>query len=285
MSLGPEVTLDVQPEFGEAEYWMAGRMRQCIASATKAIEQFRFHEAAETLYHLVWDDFCSTYIELAKVALKNGTSAQKAAILHFLDILLRTLHPFVPYVTEEIHEAVLVDRLAEGEPRLLAERGWPMGHPILDMKGGDSGLIPKFQEALSSILRLKAENSVDPAKRVQALCSLRELAPFADALKSLAKLESVAFQDGDLSSRTRAIAIIEGGMVALELAGVKNTAAEKAKLEKERDRLSREIQSLKERLGNSDFLEKAAPKAIEAQKSLAAEKEARLAAVLGVLGE
>jgi valyl-tRNA synthetase len=285
MSLGPEVTLSIQPEFGEAEYWMISRLQQCITSATKAIEQFRFHEAAETLYHLVWDDFCSTYIELAKVALQNGTSAQKAAILNFLDILLCALHPFVPFVTEEIHEAALLGRLPEGTPPLLAARSWPIDHPILKLEGGNSDLIPKFQKALSNILRLKAENSVDPAKRVPALCNLLELAPFADAFKSMAKLASITFQNGDLSAPTRAIAITERGMVALELAGIKDTAAEKAKLEKERDKLSREVQSLKVRLCNPDFLAKAEPKAIESQKRLAAEKEARLAAVLGVLGE
>jgi valyl-tRNA synthetase len=283
MNLTPDVTLDVEPAFGEAEYWIIRRIRECIGNVTRAIDAFRFHEAAETLYHLVWDDFCSTYIELAKINLQNGTTAQKAAILHFLDILLRSLHPFIPFVTEEIHEAVIQERLPEGEPALLAERSWPLNDPILSFDGGDPGLIPKFQEALSNILRLKAENSIDPAKRVPALCNLTELAAFAEAFKSLAKLESVAFQDGDLSSPTRAIAVIEGGLVALELAGVKDPAAERAKLEKERDKLTTELQALKARLANPDFLAKAAPKAIESQRQLAGEKEARLKVVLGVL--
>jgi valyl-tRNA synthetase len=284
MNLTEDVRLNLQPEFGEAEYWLAGRMRQTISDASRAIEHFRFHEAAETLYHLVWDDFCSTYIELAKINLQNGTPAQKAAILHFLDILLRSLHPFVPFVTEEIHEAVIMERLPAGEPSLLAERCWPLDDKLLKTEGGNSGLIPKFQESLSAILRLKAENSVDPAKRVPALCSLPELAQFAEAFKSLAKLESIEFLDGNLSSPTRAVAVIEGGLVALELAGVKDPAAEKAKLEKERDKLTQELQALRARLSNSDFLSKAAPKAVESQRQLAAEKEARLKAVLEILG-
>ncbi|MDR2697694.1 MAG: hypothetical protein LBB40_04375, partial [Holophagales bacterium] len=145
------------------------------------------------------------------------------------------------------------------------------------------GLIPKFQEALSNILRLKAENSIDPAKRVPALCNLPELAPFTNAFKSLAKLESITFQNGDLTSPTRAVAVIEDGLVALELAGIKDPAAERAKLEKERDKLTNELNSLRARLSNPEFLTKAATKAIEAQKQLAAEKEARLKAVLELL--
>jgi valyl-tRNA synthetase len=283
MNLTPDVKLDVKPEFGEAEYWMIGRTRECLADVTRAIETFRFHEAAETLYHLVWDDFCSTYIELAKLSLQNGAPPQKAAILRFLDILLRALHPFVPFVTEEIHEAVIQERLTEGEPILLAERSWPLDDPILKVTGGKHGLIPKFQEALSNILRLKAENSIDPAKRVPALCNLPELASFADAFKSLARLESVIFQNGDLASPTRAVAVIEGGLVALELAGLKDPAAERAKLEKERDKLTTELNSLRARLNNTEFLTKAAPKAIEVQQRLADEKEARLKAVIELL--
>ncbi|MCL1907868.1 MAG: valine--tRNA ligase [Holophagaceae bacterium] len=284
MNLTPETTLDIQPEFGEAEYWMARRFKECLTEVSRAIEQFRFHEAAETLYHLVWDDFCSTYIELAKVNLQNGTVSQKATILHFLDILLRSLHPFVPYVTEEIHEAVILERLPKGEPALLAERAWPLESPILKIEGGNSGLIPKFQESLSNILRLKSENSIDTARRVPALCNVQELEQFADAFKSLARLESISFQNGDLSSPTRSVAIVEGGLVALELANVKDPAAEKAKLEKERDKLTQELNSLRARLNNPDFLAKAAPKAIESQQQLAAEKETRLKTVLSLLG-
>ncbi|MCL1894352.1 MAG: valine--tRNA ligase [Holophagaceae bacterium] len=284
MNLTPETTLAIEPEFGEAEYWMARRIKLCLTEATRAIEHFRFHEAAETLYHLVWDDFCSTYIELAKVNLQNGTTRQKVAILHFLDILLRSLHPFIPFVTEEIHEAVILERLADGEPALLAERAWPLAEPIIQTEGGNSSLIPKFQEVLSNILRLKADNSIDPAMRVPALCNLPELEPFSEAIKSLAKLESVTFQNGDISSPSRALAVVEGGLVALELKDKKDPAVEKAKLEKERDKLIQELNSLNARLNNPDFLTKAAPKAIESQRQLSTEKEARLKTIQAILG-
>ena len=284
MNLPQDITFETCPEFGETEYWMLGRIRSCLADVTRAIEQFRFHEAAETMYHLVWDDFCSTYIELAKVNLQNGTPAQKSPILRFLDILLRALHPFVPFVTEEIHEAVIQGRLPKNEATLLAERRWPLEDPFLENAGGDEFLIPRFQEALSAILRLKAENSVDPAKRLPALSNAQELAPFAEAFKSLAKLESIAFRGGDLTSPTRAVAVVEGGLVALELAGMKDPVAEKAKLEKERDKLTQELQTLMSRLENPDFMAKAAPTAIETQQRLATEKKARLKVVVEALG-
>ncbi|MBK8794377.1 MAG: valine--tRNA ligase [Holophaga sp.] len=284
MNLTDDVTLAITPELGEAEYWMARRLREDLARVTEAIETFRFHEAAEILYHLVWDDFCATYIELAKVTLQNGTQAQKAAILHFLDILLRALHPFVPFLTEEIHEAVMLGRLTDGEPDLLAARSWPTEAAILTKDGGTPELVPLLQEVLSNLRRLKKDNGIDEAKRVPAFCTAKMLEPFADALKALAKLESLTFTEGDLSGPTRAVAVVTGGTAALELAGVKDPAAEKAKLEKERDKLTKELEGLRSRLSNESFLAKAPAEAVETQRAQAAEKEARLAQVTALLG-
>ncbi|HQL47149.1 MAG TPA: valine--tRNA ligase, partial [Holophaga sp.] len=284
MSLTDEVTLALEPELGEAEFWMARRLKEDLTRVTEAIEAFRFHEAAEVLYHLVWDDFCATYIELAKVQLQTGTPRQKAAILHFLDILLRSLHPFVPFLTEEIHEAVMAGRLAQGEPELLAARSWPLDHPMLKAEGGDTTLVPLLQEALSTFRRLKKDNGVDEGKRVPAFCSLSALSVFAETLKSLAKLESLTFTEADLAGPTRAVAVVASGAVALELAGLKDPAAERAKLEKERDKLHKELEGLRSRLSNESFLAKAPAEAVETQRQQAAEKEARLAKVLELLG-
>ncbi|MFN8010543.1 MAG: valine--tRNA ligase [Holophagaceae bacterium] len=284
MNLGDDVTLALEPAFGEAEHWMKGRIAETLKAVTEALEHFRFHEAADLLYHLVWDDFCATYIELAKVNLTSGTPAQKAAILHFLDLILRALHPLVPFVTEEIHEAVVADRLKPGEPRMLAQRAWPLGDPLLARPGGDPTLIPRFQEVLSAFLRLKAENGVDPAKRVPAVCSVQELAPFAEAFKAIARLESLDFPAGDLASPTRAVAVVAGGTAALELAGLKDPAAEKAKLEKEKEKLEKELAALRGRLDNARYLEKAPAEEVEKARALAAEKQARLEQVGALLG-
>ncbi len=284
MSLTPDVTLDLEPTFGEGEFWMARRLKETLARVTEAIEAFRFHEAAELLYHLVWDDFCATYIELAKSSLQSGSPAQKAAILHFLDILLRALHPFVPFLTEEIHEAVMQGRLPAGEPELLAARSWPLQHPLLAREGGNPALVPQLQEALSAFRRLKKDNGVDEGKRVPAFCALPGLAIFEEALKSLAKLETIAFTDAELAGPTRAVAVVGSGAVALELAGLKDPAAERAKLEKERDKLVKELEGLRARLSNESFLAKAPADAVETQRRQAAEKEARLAKVQELLG-
>jgi valyl-tRNA synthetase len=284
MNLDESVTLETVPEFGEAEFWLIKRLRDSLSAVTKALEEFRFHEASDLLYHLVWDDFCATYIELAKVQLVSGTAGQKAAILHFLDILLRALHPFVPFLTEEIHEAVIAQRLPSSEPALLALRSWPMDERILQTQGGDTTIIPRFQEVLSAFLRLKAEQGVDPAKRVPAFCSITELEPFTEALKSIARLESVTFTKDDLATPSRTVAVVAGGAVALELAGLKDPVAEKAKLEKELARLEKELEPLRARLADDSFVTKAPEAAVAKLRGQAEEREQRLQQVKALLG-
>jgi valyl-tRNA synthetase len=284
MNLDESVTLATEPEFGEAEFWLIREMRESLSAVTKALEEFRFHEASDLLYHLVWDDFCATYIELAKVQLLSGTPGQKAAILHFLDILLRALHPFVPFLTEEIHEAVIAERLPTSEPALLALRSWPADEKILQIQGGDATIIPRFQEILSAFLRLKAEQGVDPAKRVPAFCTVLELEPFTEVLKSIARLDSVTFTQADLATPTRAVAVVAGGAVALELAGMKDPVAEKAKLEKELAKLEKELEPLRARLADDSFVTKAPEAAVAKLRGQAEEKEQRLVQIQALLG-
>ena len=155
---------------------------------------------------------------------------------------------------------------------------------LLALQGGDSTIIPRFQEVLSALLRLKAEQGVDPAKRVPAFCSITELEPFTEALKSIARLESVTFTKDDLASPSRTVAVVAGGAVALELAGLKDPVAEKAKLEKERAKLEKELEPLRASLADDSFVTKAPEAAVAKLRGQAEEREQRLTHIMALLG-
>jgi valyl-tRNA synthetase len=159
-----------------------------------------------------------------------------------------------------------------------------MDEQILQTTGGDSTIIPRFQEVLSAFLRLKADQGVDPAKRVPAFCSITELEPFTEALKSIARLESVTFTKDELATPTRTVAVVAGGAVALELADLKDPVAEKAKLEKERAKLEKELEPLRARLADDSFVTKAPEAAVAKLRNQAVEREQRLLQVLALLG-
>ena len=117
-----------------------------------------------------------------------------------------------------------------------------------------------------------------------AFCSITDLEPFAEALKSIARLESVTFTKGDLAASTRAVSVVAGGAVALELAGLKDPVAEKAKLEKELAKLEKELEPLRARLGDESFVTKAPEAAVAKLRGQAEEREQRLAQVRALLG-
>jgi valyl-tRNA synthetase len=177
----------------------------------------------------------------------------------------------------------MTGRLKAGEPVFLAARSWPLDDPLLAVTGGDPGLVPHFQEVLTAFNRLKAEHGVDPGKKIDGFCTVLALAPFAEGFKGIARLSSVTFLDGDLGTPTRAVTVVKGGAVALELAGLKDPAAEKAKLEKERDKLIQEIASLDLRLSDASFTTKAPEAAVAKMRGHAEEKRARLEQLKGLL--
>ena len=259
MSLGEDVTLDLEPELGEAEHWMIGRLRKGPGGDHPShrgvpVPRGRGHplppHVGRLLRHLHragQGDPPAGHPRGAEGPPSSTSWTSSSG----------PLHPIVPYLTEEIHEAVMAGRLPAGEPELLAARSWPGDHPLLKVQGGDPGLVPHFQEVLSALLRLKAENGVDPGKKVAAFCTVLRLEPFTEAFKSIARLESITFQASDPGSPTRALAVVTGGVAALELAGLKDPLAERAKLEKERDKLVLELASAEARLADESFVTKA----------------------------
>ncbi len=274
LNVDPGITLDSPIILGEADHWMASRLHEVSSKVSEALAHYRFHDAADQLYHLIYDDFCGTYIELVKVQLLQGSSEQKAVILNYLDIILRLLHPMVPFLTEEIHAWVIKGRLASSEPNLLGQRSWPSEHLLLK-KSHPSSRIPEFQEVLSAILRLKAEQGIDPGKRIKAYATLVLVKDFEEPLKSLGKLESITFENQIEFSSKLSIAIVGRGKIAIELDQAP-TQKDPALLTKEHDKLSEEINVLSKRLANKNFVSKAPAEALAKVQQDLKDKESRL---------
>ena len=274
MNVDPSIILSSPLVLGEADHWMASRLQEVSIKVSEALAHYRFHDAADQLYHLIYDDFCGTYIELVKVQLLQGSSGQKAVILNYLDIILRLLHPMVPFLTEEIHACVIKDRLASEEPKLLAQRSWPSEHPLLQGVHPTSR-VPDFQEILSTLLRLKAEHGIDPGKRVKAYATVALVKDFEEPIKSLGKLESITFQNQIEPSNECAIAVVGHGKVAIEI-GQASFSKNPALLIKEHDKLGKEIEALSGRLANENFVAKAPAEALAKAQQDLKDKESRL---------
>jgi valyl-tRNA synthetase len=271
-----------------ADRWILSRVNRTALSVNRAIDEYRFHEAAGDLYHFFWDEFCSWYIELAKPLLASTevddrVLAARARIVYVLEQSLRLLAPFMPYVTEEIwqrlpggREAVpsigLADYPSGDESRVDAEAEATMGW-LLD-------LITKIRNVRSEMNLGSKPIALYVATDDADACRL--LGEFETEIKRLARVErlEVGLEIPEIGVAARDVVI--GAELAVPLAGLIDVEAERARLEKELEKAAKEVEPMKKRLGNADFVGRAAPEVVEQTRERVAELEAR-AARLGVL--
>jgi valyl-tRNA synthetase len=260
--------------------WIIGEVVETVAALDQAMADLRFDAAANTVYHFVWDQFCDWYIELIKGSFDDETRAVAGWVL---DQILVMLHPFMPFVTEELWHA-LGARSAE---LIVAE--WPAPQASVDpaAKAEVEWLI-----ALVSNLRgAKNELGIAPGARLAAYLPEPSAATRAvieanpAAIERLARLSAIHFAPAPAGAAMQIGAGDASLIVPLE--GVIDIAAEKARLEKALAASQKEAKSLEGRLSNPAFAEKAKPEAVEKARADHAHHSAealRLAAALERLG-
>ncbi len=235
--------------------------------------ELRYDESANIIYHFVWDSFCDWYLELIKPVSSGDEKGQidaetKAVAGWVLDQILVMLHPFMPFVTEELWNAM-------GErpyPLILAK--WPMPDArTLDPEAGPE--IDWLIRLVSGIRAARAELNVPPGAKL-ALCvrdaselTSRRLNRNGAALRRLARIESV----GDVAPEGGAAQIVvDEATFLLPLEGVIDIAAERSRLAKAAEAAEKERDSLAARLANPSFVERAKPEAVEKARADHAEK-------------
>ncbi|MFM2301275.1 MAG: hypothetical protein RLZZ84_1011, partial [Pseudomonadota bacterium] len=260
--------------------WIIGEVVETVAALDQAMADLRFDAAANTIYHFVWDQFCDWYIELIK---GNFDAETKAVAGWVLDQILVMLHPFMPFVTEE-----LWDKLGS-RPHELIVAQWPQPGASID---ADAKREVEWLIALVGNLRTaKNELGIPPGARLDAYLPEPSEATRgivgrnAAAIDRLARLNAIRFAAAPAGA---AMQIGAGDAnIVIPLDGVIDIAAEKARLEKALAVSQKEAKSLEGRLGNPAFVEKAKPEAIDkarADHALHAAEADRLAAALARLG-
>ncbi|MFM6831787.1 MAG: class I tRNA ligase family protein, partial [Novosphingobium sp.] len=263
-----------------ANKWIIGEVVETLAALDQAMGDLRFDAAANTVYHFVWDQFCDWYIELVK---GNFDDETKAVAGWVLDQILVMLHPFMPFVTEELWHA-LGDREAE-----LIVAAWPAPEASIDAAAKRE---VEWLIALVSALRTaKNELGIAPGARLEAYLP-EPSAPtraIIDAnpavIERLARLTAIRFEAAPAGAAMQIGAGDANLIVPLE--GVIDIAAEKARLEKALAVSLKEAKALDGRLSNASFVEKAKPEAVEkarADHAMHAAEAERLAAALKRLG-
>ncbi|WP_033927123.1 valine--tRNA ligase [Sphingomonas sp. 35-24ZXX] len=278
----PEATLAVNR-------WIIGEVVDTVAALDKALADLRFDAAANAIYHFVWDQFCDWYLELIKPVLSAegnaGEAAETRAVAGWvLDQILVMLHPFMPFITEELWHA-LGDRSGD-----LILAAWPAPEANVD---ADAKAETEWRIALVREIRsAKNELGIAPGARLRAFVQDANdqtqvwINGFWSGAQRLARIDFASLEESAPEGANLQIVVNEATFV-LPLEGIIDIAAEKARLAKALEAVSKEAKSLEGRLSNPAFVEKAKPEAVEKARADHAEKSAeaeRLSAALARLG-
>jgi valyl-tRNA synthetase len=251
--------------------WIVSELTETVAIVTRELEAYRFNEAAGALYKFVWNVFCDWYIELIKPLLNGSDEASlaetRATAAWVLEQIIRLLHPFMPFITEE-----LWSRLGEFGPqreRMLIVEAWPaLPESLIDTKAAEE--INWLIDLVSLTRSARAELGVPAGAKIPLLLiggakeSCRRLERHQELIDRLARLDYSTTAD---TAPAGAVTFIHGeATVALPLEGVVDFRAEADRLTKEVKRLDGEIAKIDGKLGNAEFVRKAPEAVIEEQR-------------------
>ena len=276
----PESNFDPASAKVTLNRWIAGETERTARAVTEAIEAFRFNEAAAAIYHFIWHVYCDWYLELIKPILAGPDAEARAetrALAAFvLDQALKLLHPFMPFVTEELWAKLANE--AEGRASLLMLAPWPETRGLeIAQADAEIGWLIKL---ISEVRSVRSEMNVPAAAKVPLIIAgaadttRARIAVHADTIKRLARLDSLDF------GRPQAGAVqivLEEATLALPLAGIIDIGAESQRLKREIDKVGSEIKQLDAKLANEKFVSRAPEHVVEEQRERKTEAEATAA--------
>jgi valyl-tRNA synthetase len=264
-----EVAIDWNGPFTSADKWIMHRLNETVADVTRLMDAYDFGETGRKLYDFIWDDFCDWYIEFSKLTLYGQDAVAKkqtqAVLVYVLDQTLRLLHPFMPFISEEIREQLPV----EGETTVLA--AWP----VYDAKFEAVEAVKEMNllmEAIRAVRNIRAEVNVPMSKKIELM--IRPATPEALSVfeRNLIYIERFAAASklevsSDLVAPDKAMtSVIADAELYFPLAGLIDIEQEIARLNKEVDLLNGEVARIEGKLGNEGFVAKAPARVIDEEK-------------------
>ena len=260
--------------------WALGEAARAVAEVTAALDAYRFNDAAAAAYRFVWNIFCDWYVELAKPVLQGeGDATSKAetqaTVAFLIDQIAKLLHPFMPFLTEELWAIK-----GEGVPGrgLLALAPWPDLAALDD--AASEAEVGWVVDLVSEIRSARSETSVPAAEQIPLVlvgtdAGARARAErWGDTLIRLARLSEIGFSDS--APRNAVQLLVRGTVAALPLEGIVDLAAEVARLNKEAVKATAEIAKIDGKLGNADFLARAPDEVVDEQRERRDAEAARL---------
>jgi valyl-tRNA synthetase len=268
---GEEFSLK-EEELTLADRWIRSRLVGIVEELDDALENYKFYDAANKIYHFIWGEFCDWYIELIKPSLKQGNRTSEAVLVDTLDQILRLLHPFMPFITEEIWQHI------PSSDKSLVMASFPRARK--DLRDEEAEREMRFlQEAIVGIRTIRAENRIPPKKKVDLFVRVqdeRKVGKKAEAeiirhtkeyIQTLANIRQVEILEHFPKEKKLLKGIAGSWEIAIPIEeGVFNLDQEKQRLEKELSKIKLDIDKIETRLKNTNFLDRAPKEVIKEAK-------------------
>ena len=257
--------------------WILHRLNQVAAEVSEALDKYRFHDASNAIYQFIWHELCDWYIELVKPVLAGTTTPAERdgrveILVHVLDYTLRMLHPFMPFITEEIWQKMP----HQGESLMVQE--FPVARQVREDPGAAQAMAD-LMELVTTFRSLRSELNIEPKKTLDAFLvvadpdSRRLLESNKAKICLLARLNSLELAPSLPADRMLLKGVWRLGEYAVDIRGAIDFAAERARLQKEMDRTGSEIEKLLKKINSHEFAERAPAEVV-------AESQARHAELL-----
>lgn len=272
MNMGelPYEDIDLYGKKSVADEWILTRLNETIETVTNLAEKYEFGEVGRALYNFIWDDFCDWYIEMAKLPLygedETAKKTTRSVLAYVLDQTMRLLHPFMPFITEEIWQNLP----HEGESITVAE--WPKVRPELSNQEA-SEQMKLLVEIIRSVRNIRAEVNTPMSKKIAMIINAHDekildtLETNKAYLERFCNPEMLTIGVGALAPEKAMTAVVSGAEIYLPLQGLINIEEEITRLEKELEKLNKEVERVQKKLANEKFVAKAPAQVVEEERA------------------
>ena len=274
MNLGDgDVALTLPDTLGMEDKWILSRFNRLVKEVTDNLEKFELGIAVQKLYDFIWDSFCDWYIELCKVHLQ-GERAEDArrVLVYVMTGILKLLHPFMPFITEEIWQSLP----HEGESLMIS--AWPVYTDSLDFAAEEKEM-ERLMEAIRAIRNRRAEMNVPPSRKAQVYVETGFADTFRNGAVFMERLASASeVLVGEKFDIDGAVSVVTAdATIKMPMAELIDIAAEKARLEKEKAGIQKQLDGVLARLANKSFTDKAPENVVAGARENAARLQEQLA--------
>ncbi|PIQ96587.1 MAG: valine--tRNA ligase [Nitrospinae bacterium CG11_big_fil_rev_8_21_14_0_20_56_8] len=258
-ALDPSLTRSV------ADRWILSRLQACTAEVNRALEEFKFNEAALSLYRFIWNEFCDWYIELSKIHLSQGGNERAASqnvLSHVLETSLRLLHPFMPFITEEIWQKL------PGTGKTIMLAPFPRAIDGRGDREAEEQLQP-VMDLIAAVRNIRGEMNLNPGQPVELFVKVNGgfgtsiIEDNAAVIKAVARVSHITCGPNIEKPKGAAASALPGMEAFVPLEGLVDFTEEKNRIEKELKKVEKDLEFLNKKLSNQDFIKKAPPEVIE----------------------